>query len=58
MTVVLLAALGNDGQRLYFGVQDFLGVGVSLGLALTLPLILMAYFFGGSLFVMVSCTVR
>ena len=53
VTVVLLAAFGNDGHRLNFGIQDFLGVGTSLGLALATPLILMAYLFGGSLLVMV-----
>ena len=53
VTVVLLAAFGNDGHRLNFGIQDFLGVGTSLGLALATPLILMAYLFNGSLFVMV-----
>ena len=53
VTVVLLAAFGNDGHRLNFGIQDFLGVGTSLGLALATPLVLMAYLFGGSLLVMV-----
>ena len=54
MTIVLLAAFGNDGLRLTFGVEDFLGVGTSLGLALVVPLILLSYILGGSLFVMVS----
>ena len=54
VTIVLLAAFGNDGLRLHFGVEDFLGVGTSLGLALIVPLILLAYILGGSLFVMVS----
>lgn len=53
MTIVLLAAFGNDGLRLTFGVEDFLGVGTSLGLAITVPLILLSYLLGGSLFVMV-----
>ena len=53
MTVVLLGAFGNDGHRLNFGIQDFLGVGTSLGLALATPLVLLAYLFGGSLLVMV-----
>lgn len=52
VTIVLLAAFGNDGLRLHFGVEDFLGVGTSLGLALIVPLILLAYILGGSLFVM------
>jgi hypothetical protein len=56
VTIVLLAAFGNDGLRLNFGVQDFLGVGTSLGLALIVPLILMAYLLGGNLFVMVRKT--
>ena len=57
VTIVLLARYGNDGLRLQFGVDntDFLGVGTSLGLALIVPLILLAYILGGSLFVMVSC---
>ena len=56
VTIVLLARYGNDGLRLQFGVDntDFLGVGTSLGLALIVPLILLAYILGGSLFVMVS----
>lgn len=53
VTIVLLAALGNHGHRLKFGVEDFLGVGTSLGLALTVPLILLTYILGGSLFVLV-----
>ena len=55
VTIVLLARYGNDGLRLQFGVDntDFLGVGTSLGLALIVPLILLAYILGGSLFVMV-----
>ena len=53
VTVVLLGAFGNDGHRLNFGIQDFLGVGTSLGLAFATPLVLLAYLFGGSLLVMV-----
>lgn len=54
LTIVLLARFGNDGLRLHFGIDnsDFLGVGTSLGLALIVPLILLAYILGGSLFVM------
>merc|ERR1719189_3057074 len=50
VTIVLLARYGNDGLRLQFGVDntDFLGVGTSLGLALIVPLILLAYILGGS----------
>ena len=54
LTIVLLAAFGNDGIRLTFGKADFLGVGVSFGLAITVPLILIAYLCGGNLFVLVS----
>ncbi len=53
VTVVLLSAFGNDGHRLTFGVEDFLGVGTSLGMAIVTPLILIAYVLGGSLFIMV-----
>lgn len=52
VAIVLLAAFGNDGLRLTFGVQDFLGVGITLGLAIVVPIILLAYILGGSLFVM------
>ena len=55
LTIVLLAAFGNDGIRLTFGRADFLGVGISFCLAITLPLILIAYLCGGNLFVMVRC---
>ena len=53
VSIVLLAFLGNEGHRLTFGKQDFLGVGVTLGLAIVIPIILLAYILGGSLFVMV-----
>lgn len=54
LTIVLLARFGNDGLRIHFGnvSSDFLGVGAGLGLALIVPLILLAYILGGSLFVM------
>ena len=54
LTIVLLAAFGNDGIRLTFGRADFLGVGISVTLAITLPLTFIAYLCGGNLFVLVS----
>ena len=54
LTIVLLAAFGNDGIRLTFGRADFLGVGISFCLAITIPLTLIAYLCGGNLFVLVS----
>ena len=56
VSIVLLAAFGNKGLRLTFGVEDFLGVGVSFGLAIIVPLILLSYLLGGSLFAMVRCS--
>ena len=53
LTIVLLAAFGNDGIRLTFGQADFLGVGISFTLAITVPLIFIAYLCGGNLFVLV-----
>ena len=55
LTIVLLAAFGNDGIRLTFGRADFLGVGISFCLTITVPLILIAYLCGGNLFVLVTC---
>lgn len=52
LTIVLLAAFGNDGIRLTFGRADFLGVGISVTLAITLPLMFIAYLCGGNLFVL------
>eukprot|EP00093_Oithona_nana_P015213 15213.XXX_1490026_1486093_1 [CDS] Oithona nana genome sequencing. len=52
LTIVLLAAFGNDGIRLTFGQADFLGVGISFTLAITVPLIFIAYLCGGNLFVL------
>jgi len=52
LTIVLLAAFGNDGIRLTFGRADFLGVGISVTLAITLPLTFIAYLCGGNLFVL------
>lgn len=54
VAIVLLTSFGNDGYRLTFGVQDFLGVGTSMGFAMVIPLVLFSYLLGGSLFVMVS----
>ena len=59
LTIVLLAAFGNDGIRLTFGQADFLGVGISFTLAITVPLIFIAYLCGGNLFVLVIiCSVQ
>jgi len=52
LTIVLLAAFGNDGIRLTFGQADFLGVGISFCLAIILPMTLIAYLCGGNLFVL------
>ena len=50
-----MAAFGNDGLRMTFGRADFLGVGISFCLTITVPLILIAYLCGGNLFVLVTC---
>ena len=49
-----MAAFGNDGLRMTFGRADFLGVGISFCLTITVPLILIAYLCGGNLFVLVT----
>jgi len=53
-SIVGLSYLGNEGDRLYFGLQDYLGVGVAVGFSIIIPIILVAYIFDGSLFVLES----
>ncbi len=50
---MVLAKYGNDGVRLYFGASDFFGVGVTFGLAMFTPLVLLSYVAGGSIFALV-----
>ena len=54
MSIVILSYLGNDGGRLFFGLEDFLGVGTSVGFAIAIPLIFITYLWDGNILVFVS----
>ena len=54
MSIVILSYLGNDGGRLFFGLEDFLGVGTSVGFAIAIPLIFITYLWDGNIIVFVS----
>jgi len=53
-SIVTLSYYGNEGGRLYFGIQDYLGVGVTVGFSIITPLLLITYIFDGSIFVLES----
>jgi len=52
VTIVILAKFGNGGHRLSFGLEDFLGVGASVGFAIVLPLILFTYVLEGNILIL------
>ena len=54
VATAILSYYGNGNSRLLFGVADFLGVGLTLGLALVTPLLLVTYLFDGNILLFVS----
>ena len=51
---MILAFLGNEGGRLFFGLGDFLGVGTGVGFAIVIPLVFLTYLWDGNILVFVS----
>jgi len=51
VAIVCLSYYGNQGGRLFFGLQDFLGVGVAVGFAIIFPLVLLTYLAEGNILV-------
>ena len=54
VSIVVLSYFGNEGGRLYFGLQDYLGVGTAGGFSIIIPILLFTYIFDGSIFVLVN----
>ena len=54
LSIVLLSYLGNEGGRLFFGLEDFLGVGTSVGFTIIMPLVFITYLWDGNIIVFVS----
>ena len=54
ISIVFLSYFGNDGERLLFGLGDFLGVGTSLGFLIVVPLLFFTYISGGNILIFVS----
>ena len=54
MAIVFLSYYGNDGKRLIFGLLDYLGVGISVGFCVVIPLIFFTYLCDGNILIFVS----
>ena len=54
VAIVLLSYYGNDGKRLVFGLLDYLGVGITVGFCIVIPLIFLTYLFEGNILIFVS----
>ena len=54
----ILSYLGNEGGRLFFGLGDYLGVGVTVGFSIVTPLLLLTYLADGNILVFVSILFR
>ena len=54
LCIVILSYLGNEGGRLFFGLEDFLGVGTSVGFTIVIPLVFITYLWDGNILVFVS----
>ena len=51
---MILSYIGNEGGRLFFGLGDYLGVGVTVGFSIATPLLLLTYLADGNILVFVS----
>ena len=51
---MFLSYYGNDGKRLIFGLLDYLGVGISVGFCVVIPLIFFTYLCDGNILIFVS----
>ena len=56
VTIALLSYYGNEGERLLFGLADYLGVGITVGFCLVIPLIFITYLCDGNILIFVSIT--
>jgi len=51
VAIVFLSYYGNDGKRLIFGLLDYLGVGISVGFCVVIPLIFFTYLCDGNILI-------
>jgi len=51
ISIVLLSYYGNEGGRLYFGLVDYLGIGVTVCFSLVVPLIFLTYLCDGNILI-------
>ena len=54
VAIVLLSYYGNEGGRLFFGLVDYLGVGIAVGFSIVIPLIFLSYLCDGNILIFVS----
>ena len=54
IAIVLLSYYGNEGGRLFFGLVDYLGVGIAVGFSIVIPLIFLSYLCDGNILIFVS----
>ena len=54
VSIVLLSYYGNEGGRLFFGLLDYLGVGITVGFCIVVPLIFFTYLCDGNILIFVS----
>ena len=54
VTIALLSYYGNEGERLLFGLADYLGVGITVGFCLIIPTIFLTYLCDGNILIFVS----
>ena len=54
LVIVGLSYYGNEGTRLFFGLLDYLGVGITVGFSIVIPLIFLSYLCDGNILIFVS----
>ena len=54
LAIVGLSYYGNEGTRLFFGLLDYLGVGITVGFSIVIPLIFLSYLCDGNILIFVS----
>lgn len=51
LVIVGLSYYGNEGTRLFFGLLDYLGVGITVGFSIVIPLIFLSYLCDGNILI-------
>ena len=58
LAIVGLSYYGNEGTRLFFGLLDYLGVGITVGFSIVIPLIFLSYLCDGNILIFVSGSIN